>query len=230
MLLLLMVPGQAVEKSPLDEARALLRASQLTAARTAYEDLLADPLFSRRREVMFGLGEILLVQRDAEALQALGDLAIKEFPDEPYAWAGRGAALAIKAQASRSHLVKWRYGADALRDSEEALTRDGHCALGLFLKGIINYHMPEFLGNLPDSVRAFEGVLSSLDPRRERVLLPTYQFLALALRRQRNTRGAVRILDQATFRFPQHKPFRQLLEYYRRDMERYPHANRQLVR
>jgi tetratricopeptide (TPR) repeat protein len=202
-------------------AKSAMRASRLSQAQTLFEQLFASQNPIHRREIMMSLGEIYLINRSTTDLAALAEQAMMEFPESAYAHAGSAAAWALKAQQSSNNFHKLNQATNALHDADKALHLDGDCALALFIKGMVIYHMPEFLGHLSDAEHYFREVLTSLDVNRERIMLPTYYFLALTLRRLRRTKSAIMILERGLLRYPQHKGMRKILRHYQHDFAKH---------
>lgn len=220
--LLMSVPSFAATGDETFATAERLRLSSYYAqAEAEYRKLLPERFYGRRRDVLLGLGECLLMEDRVDDLMQLATRAVEEYPDAAYAHAGLAVAWAARARKSAKFYYAINQSSEATRHVSAALRLDPDCALARHVRGLIHFHMPKYLGVLPAAASDFEKVIGSLDPLKNRILADAYLHLALTYRRLRENRKAALILDRAQRLYPNRPEFRELYARYREEDERY---------
>jgi len=183
-------------------------------AETSLESILSNSEYSKIKLVYLKLGEVYLNLERVDKLFRLTNFITKNFPNEAYGFAGLAAAWALKAKRSSKLTWKLRQANDALDNSEIAIKLDKNCALGHFVKGIINFHMPSFMGRMNVCSRSFESVLRAKDNQKSKFLHETYYYLAKAYRKLRKNNKAIRALRNGLKRYPNSRGLKKLLLKY----------------
>lgn len=183
-------------------ARRLLDGGKWTAAEAAYRQL-ATGRGAIRQIGLHGLGEIFLRMRRIDELFVMTEQAVKEFPDSSDALAAHAAAWAMKAQRSSHLMYKMSQAGKAVEWADRAISIQADQPLAHFVRGLVHFHMPNILNRTASAARDLEAVLASRDKQREHFLVDSYWYLALSYRKIRQTKKAIRILQEAQQRWPQ---------------------------
>lgn len=213
-------PSPASADDRFARAETLRESSYYERAQAEYEALVPDRFHAKRREILLGLGECLLMRDRLDDLKTLCERAAEEFPDSALAHAGLALAHAARAKRSTKFYYAIRQAGEAQSHVGKALRLDRDCALAWFVRGLLHYHMPKWQGNLPEAANDFQRALATFDPFLPRIRKAAYLHLALARRRLRQNREAVLVLERAVLHHPDDPRFRALLERARADSER----------
>ena len=197
-----------------NEAESLYKNGRYGDCMKKYEILSNYKDFPKRKIILLRLGEIYLKLKNLDGLLKISKLGIKEFPKDPYPHAGLAAYWAMRAQKSTNYFYKLKDASNALDEANRAIKLKRDCSLALFIKGIIFFHYPRIMGKLEEAASYFKAVLTSLDKYRREVLLDSYYYLALSLRRLRRTEEAITVLKKGLILFPNSIPMRKLYRKY----------------
>jgi tetratricopeptide (TPR) repeat protein len=203
-----------VATGSLEEAQVLLKSKRYTQATMLYRKLLQEKEQTTRRAAYEGLIEIYLIRQQVDELFALVEMGLKEYPDDPNGLAAMAAAWGLKAKRSTSFSYKMHQAGQALEFADKALTRDPNNDLALYVKSLINFHMPKFFGRMPSVIDDLKKILQSKGEHKDHFIMDAYWFLAKAHREMRHNDDALAVLNQALKLWPNHPSFLKLYQTY----------------
>ena len=152
--------------------------------------------------------------RRTDKLFRLMSFVTKNYPNIAEGHAAMAAAWAMKAERSTKFTWKLRQAAEALKASERAISLDENCSLAYFVRGVVDFYMPSFMGKLEEASESFEKILKVRDSNKRSFLVETYYYLALTYRRMRKNDKALKVLERAMKLFPNYRVFRNLYTRY----------------